>query len=212
MFARKIPGKARDQALRLVGIRGQHPDDVLHRHGIMIGVPAIEIGDHGNGGVTDLRLAGELGLGHIGHADHGIAEVLIGHAFGIGRELRTFHADIGAAARNRDTLGLGGGGEVDAQPRRHRMRHRYVRHAALAEERAFALVSTVDKLVNQHKGSGRQFLLERAAGRQRDQVRHTRTLQHVDVGAVIDVGWREPMTPVMAWQKHDRKTVDRAAA
>src|SRR5260370_572405 len=91
--------------------------------------------------VPALRLAGELGLRHIGHADHRIAEALIGHAFGVAGELRTLHAEIGAAARDRDTLGLGGGGKMDAQPRRHRMRHRYVRDAALAEERAFAHVS-----------------------------------------------------------------------
>ena len=132
----------------------------------MVGVPAIEIGHHGNGRVTDFRLAGELRLRHIGHADHRIAEILVGHALGIARELRTLDADIGAAARDRDPLGLGCGGKVNAQPRRHRMRHRYMRNAAPAEERAFALMGAVDKLIDQHKGAGRQFFLERTAGRQ----------------------------------------------
>ena len=75
--------EARDKTPGLVGVRRQHPDDVLYRDGIVVRMPAIEIGHHGNGCVTDFRLAGELGLRHVGHADHRIAEILVGHALGI---------------------------------------------------------------------------------------------------------------------------------
>ncbi len=103
-------------------------------------------------------------------------------------------------------------GEMDAQPRRHRMRHRDMRDAALAEERALALVGAVDELVDQHEGAGRQLLLERAAGRQRDQVGDAGALEHVDVGAVVDVGGRQPVALVVARQEHHRQAGDLADA
>ena len=75
---------------------------VLVRHGdhggdvdvVVLRVPAIVIGHHGDGGIGDLGLAGELGLGHVGHADHVVAELLVGDGFGIGRELRALDADV----------------------------------------------------------------------------------------------------------------------
>ena len=100
----------------------------------------------------------------------------------------------------------------DPQARRHRMRHRDMGDAALAEERALALVGAVDELVDQHEGAGRQFLLERAAGRERDQIGDPCPLQDVDIGAVVDVGWRQPVSLVVARQKHDRQACDGAVA
>jgi hypothetical protein len=87
-----------------------------------------------------------------------------------------------------------------------------MRNAAPAEERTLAPVSAVDKLVDQHESAGRQLLLERAAGRQRNQVGDPGAFQHVDIGAVVDVGWRQPVTLVMARQKYDRKAGDGAVA
>jgi len=45
-------------------------------------------------------------------------------------------------------------------------------------------------MVDQHEGAGRKLLLERTAGRQRHQIGHARAFEHVDVGAVVDVGGR----------------------
>ena len=83
MLPREILCQTRNQALGLVCVRRQDPNDVLHCHRIMVGVPAIEVGYHGHARVADLSLARELGLRHIGHADHRIAESFIGHAFGV---------------------------------------------------------------------------------------------------------------------------------
>ena len=66
---RKIAGKARDEALRQFGILlhdGNYRSDV--DVGVLV-MPAVEIGDHGDGRVTDLGLACEFGLRHVGHAD-----------------------------------------------------------------------------------------------------------------------------------------------
>ncbi len=175
-------------------------------------MPAVEIRHHGDGRVANLRLARELRLRHVGHADDRIAELLVGEALRERGELRPFHAHIGAVAHGADAFRFRGGGEMDAQARRDRMRHRHVRDAALAEERALPPVRAVDELVDQHEGAGRQLLLERAAGGERDQVGHAGALEHVDVGAVIDVGGREPMPLVVARQEHDRQTRDLADA
>ena len=87
-----------------------------------------------------------------------------------------------------------------------------MRDQALAEERALALVGAVDELVDQHEGAGRQLLLERAAGRQRDQIGDAGALQHVDIGAVVDVGGRQPVALVVARQEHHRQAGDLADA
>ena len=82
MLAREIAGEPRHQRLGLFGIRVQHANDLLHGDRVMMRMPAIEIGDHRHAGVTDLGLAGEFGLGHVGHADHRIALRLVGQALG----------------------------------------------------------------------------------------------------------------------------------
>ena len=84
--------------------------------------------------------------------------------------------------------------------------------AALAEERALALVGAIDELVDQDEGAGRQLLLERAAGRQRDEIGDTGALEHVDIGAIVDVGRRQPMAGTVPRQKHHRQAGDLAAA
>src|SRR6202022_652490 len=95
---------------------------------------------------------------------------------------------------------------------RDRMRHGYVRDAALAEERALPLEGAIDELIDQHEGAGGQLLLERSAGPQRYQVGHARALEHVDIGAVVDVGRRQPVALVVARQKHDRRAGNLADA
>jgi hypothetical protein len=71
-------------------------------------------------------------------------------------------------------------------------------------------VGAVDELVDQHEGAGRQLLAERAAGRERNEVGDAGALQYVDIGAIVDVGGREPVAPVVAGQEHDRQAGDLA--
>src|SRR6185437_5916980 len=99
VLTRKIAGEPRNQALGFLRIGEQHLDDVLDRDGVVIGMPAIEIGHHGDGGVANLRFARELGLRHVGHADHGVTEFLVSQAFGEARELRPLDAHVSAIAR-----------------------------------------------------------------------------------------------------------------
>jgi len=66
----------------------------------------------------------------------------------------------------------------------------------------------VDELIDQHKGSWRQLLFERAAGRERDEVGDPCPLHHVDIGAVVDVARRESVTLVVTRQEYDGKPID----
>ena len=92
------------------------------------------------------------------------------------------------------------------------MRHRHVGDATSAEERACPVERAIDELVDQHEGAGRQLLLERAAGRERDQIGHARALQYIDVGAVVDVRGREPVARIVAREKYHRRARDLADA
>ena len=98
------------------------------------------------------------------------------------------------------------------EPRTDRMGHRHMGDQPLAEKAALALEGPVDELIDEHEGARRQLLLERAARRQRYQIRHTSALQGIDIGTVIDVSGREPVAGAMAGQENDRKAVDLADA
>ena len=83
--------------------------------------------------------------------------------------------------------------------------------AAFAKERTFTLVGAIDELVNQHERARSEFFPKRAAGRQRNQVGHPGAFQNIDIGAIIDVGGRQPVALVVARQEHDRQAGNRAA-
>ncbi len=81
----------------VLGVLVEHGDDLLHRNLVVSWMPAVVIGDHGDGGVANLRLARQLGLLQVGHADHVHAPAAVEIALGLGGELRTFHANVGSA-------------------------------------------------------------------------------------------------------------------
>src|SRR5258705_9281126 len=54
VFAGKVLGKTGDQPLGLIGIGREHLDNVLHGHRIVVGMPAVVVGDHGDARVGDL--------------------------------------------------------------------------------------------------------------------------------------------------------------
>ena len=135
----------------------------------MVRVPAVIVGDHRHRHVAELGLAGELGLGHVGHADDIGAPVLAIHpALGQGRELRPLHGQVGAAHMRLDADRGGGPAQRAAQPGAGRLGEADMGDAAGAEEAAHAVHRAVDELVRQHQVARRHLLAERAAGRDRD--------------------------------------------
>src|SRR6202008_5095901 len=85
-----------NHVLSVGGVLIKRGNDARDADGIMLGMPAIVVSDHGDGGVADLGFASELGFGDVGHSDdvelHGSMEVRLGE----GGELGTFHADVSA--------------------------------------------------------------------------------------------------------------------
>ena len=70
----------------------------------------------------------------------------------------------------------------------------------------------VDELVDEHEQARIELLLERAAGRNRDDVGDAGPLQRVDIGAVIDAGGRQRMAAPVPGQKHRFRRADPAEA
>ena len=62
----------------------QRFDHVAHINGTVVWVPAVIIGDHGDGGITKLGFTGEFCLWHIRHANHVAAPRAVHMAFGLG--------------------------------------------------------------------------------------------------------------------------------
>ncbi len=94
------------------------------------------------------------------------------------------------------------------EQRAHRVRHRHVRDAALAEEALLAREGAVDELVDEHEVAGRELILQRAAGGDGHEVGDAGALQCVDVGAVVDVRRRDAMPAPVARQEAERQAVD----
>ena len=69
---------------------------------IVIVMPAIIIGDHGNASIANLGFTRQLGFGHIGHANDIAAPRAIHETLCPGGKLRPLHGQIGAAAHMDD--------------------------------------------------------------------------------------------------------------
>ena len=180
----------------------QHLDDHVHADVVVVGVPAIVVGDHGDGGVAKLRLAREFGLRHVGHADDAAAPGPVQLAFRLGGELRPFHHQIGAAARHRQAERRGRRLQRVAEARADRVAHGDMGDAALAEEAFLACEAAVDELVDDDEMTGRQILAQAADRRQRDHFGAAEPLQRVDIGAVVQMAGRERMAAAVTRQEH----------
>ena len=199
------------QHARLFRIGEQHLDDRLHRHVVVIGMPAVVIGDHGHRRVAHLGLARELGFGHVGHADDVAVPGPIQLGFGQTGELRPLHHQIGAAARHVDADFAHRRLEMVAQAAAHRVRHGNMRHHAGSEKTLRPRKRPVDELVHDDEHAGMQMLAQRAHGADGNDIGHAQPLQRVDVGAEVDLRGRNPVAAPVPWQKYHRLAVELAA-
>ena len=90
-----------DRLLRGLRVLRQVRDDHLDGHRVVVRMPAVVVGDERQRRVADLRLARELGLLQVRHADDVHAPRAIQLRLGQRRELRPFHVHVGAAAVDR---------------------------------------------------------------------------------------------------------------
>jgi hypothetical protein len=176
----------------------------------VLGMPAIEIGDHCDGRVADLCLSGELRLGHVGHSDHVAMPGAVELTFGEARKLRPLHDDIGAAALQRHAGSRPGRDQRVADAPADRMRHRNMGHTAPSEKALRPREGPVDKLVDDDEIAGDEVLAQAADRGQGYDIGHTAALQRIDIGAEIDLRRRQHVPAPVAWNEHDGLAVERA--
>ncbi len=172
--------------------------------------PAVVVGDHGEGGVADLGLAGELGLLQVGHADDVGAPAAVEVGLGAGGELRAFHADVGASALADDAdLGAGLGEDV-GDDGADGVAERDVADDAFAEEGGGAGEGTVDELVGDDEVGGLVLFLQAADGADREDARDAEGLHRVDVGLEVQLRGKDAVALAVAGEEGDLAAFERA--
>ena len=155
--------------------------------GSLVLAPAIIVGDHADQGVGKLGLAGELGLGHRGHADHVAAPRAVELALGAGRELRPFHRQIepprvtcAPAASAASAASADSRGQTGSAIETWATRPGPKKLASRAKVRSMNWSTTT-------KRPGAQLLAQRPDRRDGDEVGAAGPLQRVDIGAGVDL-------------------------
>src|SRR5215218_5912136 len=128
-----LDGLAHDD-LRVSDVLVQVLDHGLDRNGVVLLVPAVVVRDERERRVANLRLARELRLLQVRHADNVHAPRAVDVRLGLRRERRPLHADVGSAAVYVDLRGAAGLFEHVAEVFAHRVREGYVSDDAFAEE------------------------------------------------------------------------------
>src|SRR5579862_9348907 len=82
-----------DGALHVIRIFRHVREYFFKRDRVVLRVPAIVIGDQGEGSVAKFGFASELGFGYTGHSNYVKTELAVGVRFGERGKLRSFHAD-----------------------------------------------------------------------------------------------------------------------
>ncbi len=187
----------------VVGVLVQHGDDLFDGDGVVAFAPAIVVGHHGDGGVTDFGFAGELGFLQVGHADHVGAPAAIEVRLGLGGELRAFHADVGAAEFADDADRAAGMRRGFGDSGADRIAEGHVAHDAVAEERGDAMEGAIDELVGNDEVGGLVLFLERADGGDGKDALDAEFLEGVDVGAEVEFRGQNAMAAAVAREEGD---------
>src|SRR5215467_591047 len=124
-------------------------------------MPAIVVGNHSDGAVTELCFSGQFGLRNVGHANYIKVHRAVHVRFRKSGKLRTFHADVGSAPMSLDAAVHAGVCQNARNLRASRLIERNVRHQAVAKKRRDSTFGTVDELIRYQKLSGSKILLER---------------------------------------------------
>ena len=206
-LARVLGGERFDGlAKNVLGVGGvliERGDDGGDGDGVVFGMPAIVIGDHGDGGVAEFGFAGELGFGDVGHADDGKFHGAMIVGFGERGELRAFHADVGSLFVDRNFLGAAGFAENGGELRAGGLVEGDVGDDAIAEEGGFATLGAVEELIGNEEFTGAQIFLEGADGADRDDALDAEKLHGVDIGAEIEFGGENAMAATVTGKKGD---------
>ena len=174
------------------------------------GVPAVVVGDHGQGGVADLRLPGELGFLQVGHADE------VGSPTSGRGSTRPGSRTAGPPCRRRCPP-RGRSPPPLRRPRARRPERRraegageaHVAHEAVPEERGVALERPVHELVGDDHVERLVLLLERAHGGDGEDALHPQRLQGPEVGLEGQLGGEEAVAAGVPGEEGDRAALER---
>src|SRR5882724_3878276 len=137
--------------LRVVGVLLKRGHDLRPGHGFVIGMPAVVIGDHSDGAVTEFGFASEFGFGDVGHADDVKFHFAMHVGLGERGELRTFHADVSTLAMDWNGAVNAGVGEDAGDLRASWLVERDMSDDAVAEESGDAALGAIDELISNEK-------------------------------------------------------------
>jgi hypothetical protein len=206
-FASTIGGHGFDglaeDILRVGGVLIQGGDDGFDGYGVVFGMPAIVVGNHGDGGIADFGFAGEFGFGDVGHTDDGKLHGAVEVGFGESGELWTFHADVGSLFVDGNALRAAGFGEDGGKLRASRLVEGDVSDDAVAEESGFATFGAVEELIGDQELARLEIFPERAHGTDRDDALHAEEFHGVDVGAEVEFRRKDAVAAAVAGEERD---------
>jgi hypothetical protein len=179
----------------------QHRDDLIDTNRIMMRMPAIVIGDHGNRNVTKFRLASELGFLQIGHANYVHPQTAVDIGFGLGRELRALHAQIGSTFLAQHANFLASRHDNVDQLRADGISEGNVRDQAAAEKGIDAMSRAVEKLIRNDEIERLVPFLERSHGGDGNDALHSKLLEAMDIGTEVQFARENAVAASMTREK-----------
>ena len=187
----------------IVSIFQQHCDDLIDCDRIVMRMPAIVIGNHGHGDVTNFSFAGQFGFLQVGHANHVHAPTAVNIGFGLGRKLRPFHAQISSTALASNRRCLAGSFDHLSELRTDRIGKSNVSHDAFTEKRIHAMTRAIEELIGNYEVERLVFFLQRTDRGHGDDPFHTELLEAINIGAKIQFGGKNAMAASMPRQECD---------
>src|SRR5712692_4876513 len=151
-----------DHVLRVLRVAAEALHDLRAGYGIVPGMPAIVVGDHGHGGVADLCFTGEASLGEVRHADDVEAELAVDVRLGERRELGPLDADIGSPAVDDHAGRCASVAETRGELSASGLVEGDVRHETRSEESVHAMAGAIEELVDHQEMAGGEILAQRA--------------------------------------------------
>src|SRR6266571_2226323 len=176
----------------------------------MVRMPAVVIGDHGNGHIAQLGLARELRFLQIGHADHIHAPRAIEIRFRLRRKLWPLHANISPATLPHDAGLLASRGDDRRQLRTYRIGEGNVRYYAITEKSIHAMTRAIHKLVRDYELKRPVFFFERANGGNGKNALNSELLEAVNVRAEVQLAGQNAVSAPVPGQKGDFLSFERA--
>src|SRR5579864_7572789 len=160
-------------------------------------MPAIVVGDHGNGDVAELSLARQLGFLQVGHADDVHAQVAISMRLRFGGKLRALQAQVCPAALADDTNLLACGFDHPRKLPANWIGEGDVSNHSVAKESVHTMAGAIEKLVWNHEIQRLVLFFERTNGRNGDDALDTELFEAMNIGAEVQLARKNSVsTPV----------------